>query len=1054
MTEKGKKITLPCFCLLFPFFCFLYQQRAHRSYLMSFRERNNAYGRKQSKDRIDTSRRTSLSSSTSTGSMSNSTANSLKTIRQSNSITRVTQRENTRNNSNSNSNRLINDDMFLESVNVIVRCRGRGHRSNEANSPNVISMTKDKPQEVKIAIPEDHSIQNDTFNSNRIYTVDKVYGPTTDQMTFFQNTAENVCDDFLKGFNCTIFAYGQTGAGKTYTMCGKFENNLLSPESGIIPRCLNKLFDANNDNQSKPDDIILKCSFVEIYNEVLRDLLSDGKNDGQLKIYEQNKHIKIKSLQEFYIKDFNDAMKMLKLGMDRRKIAFTKMNNLSSRSHTIFTIYLMKRKSNGSEYQFSKMNLVDLAGSENISRSGSINQRAKEAGSINQSLLTLGRVINCLVDGSNFIPYRESKLTRLLQDSLGGRTKTILVANIGPTLIDLPSTISTLEYASKAKNIKNSAQIGPSITEDFILNDLIEENRRLKLDLLATRRRENCIVMDDSNYKELYLTEKNLKDELNELRGYKDSLMNQLNTQMVKLNKEKSEKNELHQNLQVLEAKIVQFENTVKEYRKKEEQLTFNYNNTIKENEKTTYDLKIKFKKIFDNIITKNGMIYESQVNLKKILTDQILESLNIIGNKVATVFQINNTDEIRKSEEVKDEISKAVSTINNLKSVNDSILLNLADTTKKMNEFNNNLKQKSITVNKSVDKIFNEFDSQFNNNNKFHNILTNFMTNNEINSIDNNNERNEIMKLINLETKDKISKFKNEFNKQLDQFMNESHDMNYNKVVNYYKCKLENYEKTWYKSNNETNDKINFSKKRIIGGIEDYNNEIKEMNNNIFKKIESHNNSNMEIRVDLNDLSDKNKSIDAKNLKINNYLKTEDIRLRDSIKEFKTNLADIQKVINKELITSENLNNLNTVMNDKEEIVLQFDKLINLDNIVNNEENINIFNDKYNNRNILRTTNINSSNISSPEKIKNSIIKSDNSTTGTRSPNISPSRIPLRNSLMRSPVRSPMRSPRITNDSPRRRNVIGCSPVRSPISGIKRESSSIDFRNSKRTHS
>ncbi|ODQ48793.1 hypothetical protein PICMEDRAFT_27834, partial [Pichia membranifaciens NRRL Y-2026] len=255
-------------------------------------------------------------------------------------------------------------------------------------------------------------------------------------------------------YNCTIFAYGQTGAGKTYTMCGKVNSESLTPESGVIPRCLKKLFDSELNK-----DVVLKCSFVEIYNEVLKDLLSDGTNDGKLKIYEENKLIKIKSLEEFYIRDFKEAMRMLKIGIDKRKTASTKMNKLSSRSHSIFTIYLMKKVPNGSEYRFAKMNLVDLAGSENVNRAGSINQRAKEAGSINQSLLTLGRVINCLVDDSSFVPYRESKLTRLLQDSLGGRTKTVLIANIAPTLVDLQSTISTLEYASKAKNIKNTAQI-------------------------------------------------------------------------------------------------------------------------------------------------------------------------------------------------------------------------------------------------------------------------------------------------------------------------------------------------------------------------------------------------------------------------------------------------------------------------------------------------------------------------------------------------------------------------------------------------------------------
>ena len=161
----------------------------------------------------------------------------------------------------------------------------------------------------------------------------------------------------------------------------------------------------------------------------------------------------------------------------KRKVAATKCNDLSFRSHTIFTVttnIAQVDPTSGEQFvKIGKLNLVDLAGSENISRSGAENKRAQEAGLINKSLLTLGRVINALVDHSPHIPYRESKLTRLLQDSLGGKTKTCIIATISPAKISMEETISTLEYATRAKSIKNTPQVNQSLTKDASLSTYI-----------------------------------------------------------------------------------------------------------------------------------------------------------------------------------------------------------------------------------------------------------------------------------------------------------------------------------------------------------------------------------------------------------------------------------------------------------------------------------------------------------------------------------------------------------------------------------------------------
>lgn len=220
----------------------------------------------------------------------------------------------------------------------------------------------------------------------------------------------------LSGYNCTIFAYGQTGTGKTYTMSGDMDDTLgiLSDNAGIIPRVLYSLFHKLEETEST-----VKCSFIELYNEELRDLLSPEENT-KLKIFDNegkkghNGSTLVQGMEESHIASASAGIRLLQQGSHRRQVAATKCNDLSSRSHTVFTItvYIKRTTEGGEEYISSgKLNLVDLAGSENIQRSGAENKRATEAGLINKSLLTLGRVINALVDKSPHIPYRSVQVS-------------------------------------------------------------------------------------------------------------------------------------------------------------------------------------------------------------------------------------------------------------------------------------------------------------------------------------------------------------------------------------------------------------------------------------------------------------------------------------------------------------------------------------------------------------------------------------------------------------------------------------------------------------------
>ncbi|SCU80130.1 LAFA_0B07668g1_1 [Lachancea sp. 'fantastica'] len=495
-------------------------------------------------------------------------------------------------------------------ITVAVRCRGRNQKEVEARSSVVVTVP-DVTGENEVSINTSGETGIAAQLNSRTYTVDKVFGPSADQQLVFKSIAEPLFRDFLKGYNCTVLVYGMTSTGKTYTMTGdeKLYDGELSQGAGIIPRVLFKVFDALEDANS--DDYMIKCTFVELYNEELKDLLDEAHDSNnnvpkKLRIFDSagntnsansgsrtnsrnnspkiaesqyissagsnyasrrrmrmgptllpksarpalpksssnaeiSSAIHIQNLQEFHIMSAKEGIRLLQRGLKQRQVASTKMNDFSSRSHTVFTIMLYK-KCDDENFRVSKMNLVDLAGSENINRSGAQNQRAKEAGSINQSLLTLGRVINSLADKNAHIPFRESKLTRLLQDSLGGNTKTALIATISPAKINSEETSSTLEYASKAKNIKNKPQVGSFIMKDVLVKSITAELVKIKSDLLSTKSKDG-VYMSQENYKELTNELENYKTEVRECQRS----IERLNTQNAILLKERKVSNELNE---------------------------------------------------------------------------------------------------------------------------------------------------------------------------------------------------------------------------------------------------------------------------------------------------------------------------------------------------------------------------------------------------------------------------------------------------------------------------------------------------------------------------
>ena len=322
----------------------------------------------------------------------------------------------------------------------------------------------------------------DDLEPPKIFTFDAVFSDQSTQRQIYDVCAAPVVQSVLEGYNGTVFAYGQTGAGKTHTMEGAAEP---SDMKGIIPNAIQHIFDHVTLNTSN-EKYLVRASYFEIYNEEIRDLLSDDPNT-RLELRESSDSgVYVKDLKSFVVKSISEVDKLLIDGKKHRSIGSTLMNQASSRSHSVFTIVVecCSEKKNG-RIRVGKLNLVDLAGSERQAKTGAAGIRLKEATKINLSLSALGNVISALVDGkSKHIPYRDSKLTRILQDSLGGNTKTVMCANAGPADYNYDETLSTLRYANRAKNIKNKPKINED-PKDAMLREYQDEISKLRNKLAA-----------------------------------------------------------------------------------------------------------------------------------------------------------------------------------------------------------------------------------------------------------------------------------------------------------------------------------------------------------------------------------------------------------------------------------------------------------------------------------------------------------------------------------------------------------------------------------------
>ena len=342
------------------------------------------------------------------------------------------------------------------------------------------------------------------------FTFDSVFDLDSTQLDVYTQTAKPAVQSVLEGYNSTIFAYGQTGTGKTYTMEG-FTYNNKDPERGIIQRTIEDIFYFIESTSNENTKFIIRASYLQIYNENISDLLKPEKKNLQIR-EDKKKGIYVDCLSEWAVLSPIDLYALLKRGASFRATASTYMNDVSSRSHAVFVITVEQMTTemiNGethTQIKVGKLNLVDLAGSERIRITGATGQQLEESKKINKSLSCLGNVINALTDqkGRIHIPYRDSKLTRLLEDSLGGNCKTTMIAMISPAHESFSESLSSLHFAQRAKKIKNRPIINEDVNNRALIRQYEIELRNLRNELEQKNRmiQSNELIMQLQEEKE------------------------------------------------------------------------------------------------------------------------------------------------------------------------------------------------------------------------------------------------------------------------------------------------------------------------------------------------------------------------------------------------------------------------------------------------------------------------------------------------------------------------------------------------------------------------
>ncbi|CAM9193777.1 unnamed protein product [Phaeothamnion confervicola] len=497
---------------------------------------------------------------------------------------------------------------------VVIRVRPPLPRELEGARPfqNIVSVDRNEcvitvSENLGAVLDEDGTVVNAGGGgpySAHVFTFDHVYEQSASQRKVYDTTAMEVVDSALQGYNATVFAYGQTGTGKTFTMEGynhRHDPHTRKEYRGIIPRAIEQIFGHIQAHASPRIRFLVRASYLQIYNEAISDLLKPERTNLAIR-EDKRRGVFVEGLSEWVVRSPREIYGLMERGGQLRATGATRMNEISSRSHAVFIIIVEQSETyyvdddgeevsaeelaktlqqaaggdgGGNRHQRSqqqamhslesymrqtfkvgKLNLVDLAGSERVRLSGATGQRLEESKKINQSLSALGNVIAALTDpkGRQHIPYRDSKLTRILEDSLGGNCKTTMMAMISPALESMVETLSTVKFANRAKNIKNEPVVNEDLDQKSLLRKYERELKRLRAELEERSRQVfNRNVVDKRQVLQL-------EEERRRAEADKMAAIRALEARSLEFLQEKEEKRRLEERIASLTGQMIRGE--------------------------------------------------------------------------------------------------------------------------------------------------------------------------------------------------------------------------------------------------------------------------------------------------------------------------------------------------------------------------------------------------------------------------------------------------------------------------------------------------------------
>ena len=721
---------------------------------------------------------------------------------------------------------------YDDNLKVYIRVRPPLMNEKESSLPfrSIASVSDDKSTislieylgfEFEEALKQKELIDNPSHFLPHPYTFDHIFDMDSTQDDVYQIAAVPAVESLMSGYNSTIFAYGQTGTGKTYTMEG-FSYKHSSPKKGLIPRAIENIFKYIENNSNSDTTFIIRVTYLQIYNESIDDLLKSEKK--HLSIRESHKKgIYVEGLSEWAVCSPNDIYALLERGAQSRTKAQTKMNDVSSRSHAVFTIILEQMKNYKGKKQFKsgKLNLVDLAGSERVKLSGATGKQLDESRRINKSLSALGNVINALTDPkTKHIPYRDSKLTRLLQNSLGGNCKTSMIAMISPYDGSFNESISTLNFAKRAKSIRIKASINEELNQNALISQYENELNRLRKEL----EEKNRLINNNEFIKKIEM-------EKNQAEKDKNEALQALEKASFRFLQEREEKIKLEKKIEIMKFQMIQGGQKIKiedtpEFKtllqKHQILLQKDFNEKLNDLEKEKELMQISKEQVdsYNDLLNKQKETMESLTNNLKEKEENInhlnemIDSYEKIINEQDNIIEIKN-QRIKLLENIlikhnvsfpKDTLMQTNfnSKINEVKNNNNEIINNDINENLKLNEeeqiknlknndsFNdeilnldnkNNIDESNNKLNGQI--IKNGSDIQ---NNESYNIINNNPISKEYkkdSDIINNSsiKNNNISSEISLENTDKYKDFEDEENYNV--FISGTIKPNYNKPKN-----------------------------------------------------------------------------------------------------------------------------------------------------------------------------------------------------------------------------------------------------------------------------